>query len=272
MGKNTSEAIRGRRSVRTFNGQALPEEEKQEILRFAQEASSPFGNTIEWRLLDAKEQGLTSPVITGTDTWIAGKMKRAAHAEEAFGYAFERVVIYTAARGVGTTWIAGTMDRAAFERAMDLAEDEVMPCVSPLGYPAVKMTLRESVLRKGVRADTRLPFEELFFDDGFDAPLSREKAGALAEALELVRLGPSAVNRQPWRIVVCGDDAHFYEKKRKGFVDAGGWDIQKIDMGIALCHFALWAEEAGRTAEFRMEDPGLVHPEDTEYIASYRLG
>ncbi len=147
-----------------------------------------------------------------------------------------------------------------------------MLLVRKISYRVVKMNLRESVLRKGVRADTRLPFEELFFDDGFDAPLSREKAGALAEALELVRLGPSAVNRQPWRIVVCGDDAHFYEKKRKGFVDAGGWDIQKIDMGIALCHFALWAEEAGRTAEFRMEDPGLVHPEDTEYIASYRLG
>ena len=47
------------------------------------------------------------------------------------------------------------------------------------------------------------------------------------------------------------------------------WDIQKIDMGIALAHFALAAEECGRSVRFCVEEPGLSVPANTEYIATY---
>jgi len=264
------ELVRARRSVRTFDGRALGAE-LDDILRCAKAVRTPYDLPIEWRVLNAKEHGLASPVITGTDLWIAGKMRRAPHAEEAFGFAFERVALYAQSMGVGTTWIAGTMDRPAFERAMELGDDEVMPCVSPLGYPAAKMSLRETLMRKGVRADSRLPFEELFFDGRFDKPLTLGKAGAPAEELEMVRWAPSAVNRQPWRVVIAGDTAHFYEKRSKGYVSEDGWDIQKIDMGIALCHFTCGVEEKGRRCAFRLEDPGLSHPADTIYIASCRF-
>jgi len=38
-----------------------------------------------------------------------------------------------------------------------------MPCVSPLGYPAEKMSLRETLMRKGIQADKRMDFDRLFF-------------------------------------------------------------------------------------------------------------
>ncbi len=129
------EAIQKRRSVRTFDGNPLKEEDAQKILDYANAVANPYNISVEWRLLDAKKEGLNSPVIVGTDTYIAGKMSRVPHAEEAFGYAFEKIVLFAEALGVGTTWIAGTMNRDAFERAMKIIGDEVMPCVSPLGYP-----------------------------------------------------------------------------------------------------------------------------------------
>lgn len=135
---NMTEMIRSRRSVRTFDGKALREKDAAGILAFADKVENPYELPIEWKLLDKKRDNLTVPVITGTDTYIAGKMRRAPHAEEAFGYTFEKVVLYAQSLGVGTTWIAGTMDRKAFEHAMRLSDDEVMPCVSPLGYPAEK--------------------------------------------------------------------------------------------------------------------------------------
>lgn len=46
-----------------------------------------------------------------------------------------------------------------------------------------------------------IPVEFKFFDGTFDAALSKEKAGSLQELLEMVRLAPSAVNKQPWRVV-----------------------------------------------------------------------
>ena len=163
------------------------------------------------------------------------------------------------------------MNRDAFERAMEIAADEVMPCVSPVGYAAKKMSFRETMMRKGIKANSRSGFEVLFFDGNFETPLTEEKAGALKEALQAVRLAPSAVNKQPWRVVVCGDKAHFYEKQSKGYVSGDGWDIQKIDMGIALCHFELAANECGLDVSLEIAEPELLHGDDTRYIASYVL-
>ena len=264
------DTIRKRRSVRTFDGEKLREEDARKILEYAVKVENPYGLEITWKLLDAVRYGLSSPVIVGTDTFIAGKMRRVSHAEEAFGYAFEKIVLFAESLGIGTTWIAGTMNRAAFERAMEIAEDEVMPCVSPLGYPAKKMSLRETMMRKGVKADSRCDFDELFFDGSFDSPLSEEKAGRLKEALEAVRTAPSAVNKQPWRVVVDGNRINFYEKRSKGY-DTGDWDMQKIDMGIALCHFELTAKECGLDVVFDISDPGFSVGDDTRYIASYNL-
>ena len=267
---NMTESIRGRRSVRTFDGAPLREEDAARILAFAGKVENPYELPIEWKLLDRKRDNLTVPVVTGAETYIAGKMRRAAHAEEAFGYTFEKVVLFARSLDVGTTWIAGTMDRKGFERAMRLSENEVMPCVSPLGYPAEKMSLRESMMRRGVKADSRLDFEKLFFDGAFDKPLSAENAGDLRLPLELVRLAPSAVNGQPWRAVVCEDCVHFYEKRGRGMT-SDSWDIQKIDMGIALCHFELGAVESGLRPAVYAEDPGLPGQDGLIYIASFRI-
>ena len=264
------QAIKTRRSVRTFDSMTLAADDAKQIIECAKSAKNPYGMDVEFRLLDAKKDGLSSVVINGTDSFIAGKMTRAAHAEEAFGYTFEQVVLFAQTLGVGTTWIAGTMDRAAFERAMDLREGEVMPCVSPLGYPAKKMSVRETMMRKGIKADTRFAFEEVFFDETFNQPLAKEKAGRLEDALEAIRLAPSAVNKQPWRVVVCGNKVHFFEKKNVGF-DDNKWDIQKVDMGIALCHFEMGAKQSGLNPVFEIQDPGLSLPENTRYIASFVL-
>lgn len=265
-----AETIKERRSVRTFDGRIVEPKVLQDILEYARKAENPYGQVIEWKILSSKNDGVSSAVIVGTDTFIAGKMKRAAHAEEAFGYSFEKVVLYAESIGIGTTWIAGTMTRAAFEKAIGLGDDEVMPCVSPLGYPAKKMSVRETMMRAGIKADTRLGFSELFFDGSFDKPLASENAGEIKQALELLRLSPSAVNKQPWRAVIDGDRVHFYEKHSRGYV-TNGWDTQKIDMGIALYHFICGIEEIGRKAELLIDDPMIPCENNTEYIASMIL-
>ena len=260
---NNMELVRRRRSVRTFDGNPLRPEDGENLLRFAESIETPYGIPVTWKLLDAKEHGLSSPVIVGTETYIAGKLRKQPHAEEAFGYAFEKLVLYAESLGIGTTWIAGTMNRPAFEQAMGLQAEEVMPCVSPLGYPADRMSLRETLMRKGVRADSRFGFHELFFSGDFRTPLTPENAGPFRDALEMVRWAPSAVNKQPWRAVVSGSEVHFYEKHSKGYVDARGWDLQKVDMGIALCHFMEITK-----GELIINDPGIQTEEDIEYTAT----
>ena len=267
--EHLSELIRSRRSVRTFDGEGLRADDLEKLSSFMAELKNPYGIPVECKLLDAKQQALKCPVVSGTDLYVGAKAKRVPHVEEAFGYSFETLVLYAQSLGIGTVWVGGTMDRAAFERAMELKADEIMPCMSPLGYPAKRMSIRESMMRKGVKADNRKPFETMFFDGAFDAPLTPEKAGSLAHPLEMVRRAPSAVNKQPWKAVLKSGTVHFYLKHAKGFVSEAVGDMQKIDMGIALCHFALAAEEDGLNIQFRISDPGISAEPDTEYIASY---
>ena len=44
--------------------------------------------------------------------------------------------------------------------------------------------------------------------------------------------------------------------------------MQKIDIGIALCHFDLVAQECGIKTAFEINDPG-IDSGDMIYIASY---
>ena len=162
------------------------------------------------------------------------------------------------------------MDRKNFERAAEVKDGEVMPCVSPLGRAAAKKSLREIMMRKGISADSRFDFEKLFFRGSFETPLAADGAGEFADALEAVRWAPSACNYQPWRIVLADGAAHFYLKRNKGFGEGRLFDTQKIDIGIALCHFALAMEEAGRTVSLSLEDPGISAPDGEIFIASLK--
>ena len=261
------ELVRSRRSVRTFSQKAVPVQVLEDLMTYANGVKNPYGIPVRFALLNAKEHGLTSPVISGGDWYVGAAVEDVPHGAEAFGYAFEAMVLYAQSLGLGTTWIGGTMNRGIFERAMKLQGSEQMYCVSPLGYAAEKMSLRETMMRKGVKASVRSEFGEVFFDGGFGKVLTRERAGKLADPLEAVRLAPSAVNKQPWRVVVTEDGVHFYVKKLKGLPVAS---MQKIDLGIALCHFDFAAQEMGIAVEFSLDDPKLPVT-DAEYIASFIL-
>lgn len=264
------EQIKSRRSVRTFDGGMLDESIKEKLKTEMENIRNPFDIPVEFKFLDAKEHGLTCPVVVGTDLFVGGKVKNVPNASVAFGYSFEAFVLIAGSLGLGTVWLGGTMNRAAFETAMELEENEMMPCASPIGYMSKKMSVRETMMRKAVKADDRLPFGELFFEGSSDCPLTVEKAGELILPLEMVRLAPSAVNKQPWRVVVEDKMVHFYLKRSKGFGKDGKLDMQMIDMGIALCHFELAAKECGLNIEF-IQKASEKNYDGAEYVASYKI-
>lgn len=267
-GKMNTETIENRKSVRTFNEEPVPAEMMAQVRDFLQHDENPFGVAIEYFILDAKKDRVSSPVIVGADTYVAGKCRRQKNAEIAFGYSFEKFILFATSLGLGTVWLAGTIDRKAFERAIDLKEDEMMPAVSPLGFAAKKRSLRDSMMRKGLKSDSRMPFAELFFRDSFQQPLEEKDAGIWKTALDMVRLAPSATNKQPWRVIVTKDGIHLYEKKTKGYANQSG-DIQKVDLGIAMYHFEISADQSGLKGRWIQEDPGIQAAQDTEYIATF---
>lgn len=265
MTYSAQEMITKRKSVRTFDGRPLAQEHIRALEQHIRLSENPFGVPVAFKLLDAQEHKLSSPVIVGEEMYLAAKVKRVPHYEIALGYSFEEMCLYALSLGVGTVMLAASLSRSAFETAMEVGSDEVMPVASPLGYPAKKKSVRDTLMRKGLKADERLPFEKLFFEGDFSHPLS--DAHSFARPLSMARLAPSATNRQPWRAVVAGDTVHFYEAK--SLKDSSLGDIQKVDIGIALAHFELTEKENGHSGRFIAQEPQLAAPGNTHYIISY---
>lgn len=264
---SVKEAIRKRKSVRTFTGAPLKSEEKEALQQFVQSSLNPLDVSVDFRLLDAQVYGLSSPVIVGADTYLAAKVKRSKHHEIAFGYSFEHACLFASSLGLGTVMLAASLSRSAFEKAMGVKDDEVLPVASPVGYPAKRKSMRESMMRKALKADERIPFEYLFYDKQYGNELDTSSAGIYANALEMMRWAPSAGNKQPWRAVVSDSRVHFFEEK--SIKDSAFGDIQKVDLGIALAHFDLTMQEEGYTGAFVEADPGISLPEHVHYIISY---
>lgn len=266
---NLTETVMARKSVRTFDGKPLSEEHLSDIEKTIEDIPSLFDIPVELKILKADQYGLSTLVTSGEQYYAVGVVPKKPYAGVAFGYAFERLILHATKLGIGTVWIGGTMKREPFEKALDLKDDEMMPCISPLGYPAGKKSLKETLMRKGVGADSRMDPKKLFFKDEWDKVLT--PSDDIATILELVRWAPSAVNKQPWRIIEKNGVYHFYEKKDKGFVNEAAGDVQKVDIGIALCHFIMGLEEKGKKAEVSISDPGINIPADAEYIASVSI-
>ncbi|MBQ3797382.1 MAG: nitroreductase [Butyrivibrio sp.] len=268
---NFLELARSRRSVRTFDGKEPDTAMIKELKEFSEEITNPYGIPVKFVFLYKDEHKLSSPVLTGEKLYVAAIVDKGQYAEEAYGYSFEALLMRAHELGLGTVWIGGTMPRDKFENAAGLSTNQIMPCISPVGKAANKMSVKETLMRKGVKADSRFKFVEMFFDGDFDTPLTVSGAmdKGIYNALECVRLAPSAVNKQPWRVVVTDRMAHFYEKHDKGYITPD-YDLQKIDLGIAMYHFEKDLALDGRKAALEIENPGISTPSDVDYVASYK--
>lgn len=284
-GDRVTDLIRRRYSCRSYQDVPIPAAKRAALAAFmADHCVGPFGNAARLELIAATAddqaalKGLgTYGFIKGATGYIAGAVKAAAPmALEDFGYVGEQAVLYATHLDLGTVWLGGTFTKSRFAQAMELVEDESLPAVVATGLAAERPRLLDALIRRGAGADQRLPWAELFFDGELGAPLTREAAGAYATPLEMVRLGPSASNKQPWRILKDGAIWHLYLQRsgryRRRNALAGVADMQRIDVGIAMCHFALacdelgldgcWAKEAASASQ--VADDSLI------YTASWR--
>jgi len=193
-----------------------------------------------------------------------------------FGYVMEAVILKATELGLGTCWLGGTFNRSRFVEEIGLQEGEIIPAVVSLGLIAEKPRGVDPAIRATAGSDQRLPWKNLFYQDRFGRRLTRDQAGPYGEPLEMVRQGPSASNKQPWRVLKKENRFHFYLKRTSGYprkifnLMLGLADLQRVDLGIALAHFELSCRELDLKGSWIQEDPGADFPEDTtEYVASW---
>ncbi len=276
---------RKRRSCRKYLERPLTEDAYRSLeTALAAGREGPFGGRARLALVAATSEdraalkGLgTYGFISGAAGFILGAIERGPGDLEDYGFLMERAILRATDLGLGTCWLGGTFTKSGFARKIVLAESELMPAVAAVGYAEEESYARDRI-RRMAGANFRRPFEELFFDATFGASLSLPDAGAYAAALELVRWAPSASNRQPWRVVRTSSGWHFYLERTRGygkgtmlFAVLQLADLQRVDMGIAMCHFELAAREAGLPGAWAVEDPAIGPPHrGVEYTATWR--
>ena len=282
--KPVTEVIRERCSWRSYDGRGLDEQTRKQLEEFLSCADNgPFGAPVRIHLVDRSGSSLwrtrafgTYGFISGARQFLAGAVVNADRNLENYGYVFEKAVLFATCLGLGTCWLGGTFNRSSFARAIHLRDDEILPVVSPVGYKRNRKGVLDSTMHRTVGSASRRPWGELFFYNNFDTPMREVEAGEYSLPLEMVRIAPSSINGQPWRIIKMegSNSFHFYLKRagmRKITADMFvPLDLLRIDMGIAMCHFELTAQEVNLEGKWEMLNPDIEPlPRGMEYVVSW---
>jgi hypothetical protein len=245
--------------------------------------TGPFGNRVRFLLLSATEQDRqelkgvgTYGVIKHAAGFIVGAVRPGRKNLEDFGYLMEQAILFATDLGLGTCWLGGSFTKSGFAKKIGATAAEIVPAVTSVGYVA-ETSQAEDWIRRRAGGASRLPAEQLFFEERFGNPLQNDALGEFTVALDMVRWAPSASNKQPWRIVHAGNAWHFYLQRTPGYGKdslvgklLGVADVQRVDLGIAMCHFELTMRELGVPGGWVEQEPAVTRPDQyTEYIASW---
>ncbi|MCL1938509.1 MAG: hypothetical protein FWF52_08975 [Candidatus Azobacteroides sp.] len=264
MDQSIIDLIKQRKSVRTYTSEPLSREHTDEIAHFIERTKVPFGVKARVEFIhtgqnDQKVQLGTYGWIDGASDYMALIYEESPLGGEGSAYWFEQVILFCTGLGLGTCWLGGSFSRKDFKKQVRLEANEKLRIVSPVGYPASKKRLLESIIGADKHHQSRKPFGAYFYYRQFTTPLTEEMAGIYAQPLEMVRIAPSANNAQPWRIVWDEENFHFYRTPSFGFSD--------IDMGIALCHFEQSCRELGLSGRFETEN--IPSNKNMQYVISW---
>ncbi len=281
---NVEEIVRKRYSCRSYTGEPLSRDHLRALEGFVSDAGgSPFGNIPRFAVVSAEPGDAESLKGLGTygfirkpSGFIIGAAKNAEMAFEDYGYLMEKIILHATGLGIGTCWLGGSFKRSAFSARIGAGADETIPAVASLGYIADRKTLTDTLVRANAGSAKRKDRTELFFEasEGGIRPLPSGQACDIP--LEMVRLAPSASNKQPWRIIK--EDGknrfHFYLERTGSYTVTLKLlklaDLQRVDIGIAMCHFELAARAKGLEGEWVRNNPDFASADSGwKYVATW---
>jgi len=275
--------IKKRSSWRTYANQLLEDDMKKKVTQFLtlKDFKSPFSNFAgktrfeligvpEFAPNERKKLG-TYGLIKGAQEFIVGAIEKSDYYKENYGYLLEAIILAVTDLNLGTCWLGGTFNKSLFSTKINCQKSEIVPAITPIGHTTETRRKKEKVIRAFVKADSRFPWSKIFFENTFSTALPREVTGRYETLMEMVRLAPSAGNKQPWRILKekGSDIFHFYVKSSKDSKQKVYNTFINIDIGIAICHFDFTAKEVGIEGKWEFLSPEINSPDELKYIISW---
>lgn len=275
--------IRCRRSHRSFTNDPIADQLVDQICGIASQVTAPFGNKIHINPVrmngdiskELKELGAYG-VIRGATVFFAGSAPVTTEGLVDFGYIFEHAILKATDLELGTCWVGGSLNRSSFAERVKLQEGNSIICVSPVGYSSEKLPFKDRLVRFVAGSAKRKQWNELFFKENFGEALEEQNCGSYQNPLEMLRLSPSASNKQPWRVVMVSksNSFHFFINRSPFYQmimkKMNLPDLQLVDMGICMSHFHLSAVKHGLAGKWiKTNIQSIEPPKNTEYVASW---
>ncbi|MBN2876419.1 MAG: nitroreductase [Bacilli bacterium] len=269
------DAVYNRISTRTYKKEPLTVEEIhtiKDIVEYHKNISGPFEHSFDFTFdLNTEDQSQgkkigTYGLIRNVPAFVGGVSKNSFDAIVDFGFVFESLLLALTKKGYDTCWLGGTFNRRHYRQK--LSEHEIIPAISPVRHRAEKRALADRIIRTAAKARNRLDSRFLFKDYNNELPFDMENDSFMTMCLKLVQLGPSASNKQPWRLYVDKDVIHFYIQRTKQYPPISlGYDIQALDIGISLCHFSIGLTHFEKTYHYQKREQVKSFP-NQDYIIS----
>ncbi len=261
------ENIIKRVSTRNYLDVELTDHEKDSIQQILHEDyKSIFGHALDLKFVDQKfmkknkvKRVGTYGVITGNPGYIFAGIESDMNAYIDYGYVVELIVLKLTGQDFQTCWMGGTFSRKTLFKLYKLSKNVSIPAVITVGKKSEKKSFVQNLM--GNNYHNRKPFENIFFNGQMNSPLQPEAAGAFREPLEALRLAPSAINAQPWRIVKEDHKIHFYCET------TGVNPMKYVDIGIGIAHFDLIREKKG--IEGAWEVLSIHSQKNIRYVISF---
>lgn len=168
---------------------------------------------------------------------------------ENIGFIGEQIILEMTNLGIGTCWVGSPIDQQVFSNITQVKNNQTYIILIAFGYPETEFA--------PVTNRKRLENKE-FVSGDIDAMYS--------PILDALNIAPSAVNSQPWRVVIEGNTWHLYLNWKNILNKKMLYSMNQIDMGIGLSHIVIAGKELGYNVSINKKNIDNLKKQD--YITS----
>lgn len=245
---NPYEAIYVRKSVREFQKKQITEEDRSQIVEYMN-TLVPLVEDVRWQIQIAEDEkeffGLWKVKAPAYLVFSCEDTDEAAYCNA--GYLLEQLLLYLHTMDIGSCYQGGLKWKKSPDNGMHVL------MIVAIGYG-------EKDIDRKLQDFKRKPLNRIVKE-------REDYSSDVLQILEAGRLAPSAMNMQPWSFVVYHNRIHVFVEN--GVLKKDVLHTRLLDVGIAMCHMALAAEELWIDARFsRLESLVEKKVRKYEYVAS----
>ncbi len=243
------DAIFKRKSIRDYNPTPLNASLLEEVSKNLQ-SLKPMMPSIKTEFKVISSNQVTRKINNKAPHYVAAFSETKEAYKINLGFMLQQMDLYFSANGLGSCWLATP------QPTKEVTESSSLPFVILMSFGNSK----EPLYRTNTSEFKRKPIKDISDIEAAD------------DLLEPVRLAPSGINLQNWYFTGNKNQIHAYSTKPGFLRNILGGSYYPINMGIALCHLQLAAQQQGLKTKFAFDSSKDKNPrKDLDYTATLEI-